>query len=185
MGYVFLVGAVIFGLSACNEDPIVEPHEEIITSVLLTLTPDSGAQVILLYRDADGEGGMNPIITNGKLKANTSYTGSMTLSDANGSNKTEHYINGNSVTDAPNSHQIFYTPKQNLDLNVSYSDTDDNGYPFGLQTSMLSGNAGHGMLTVTILHEPNKPADGVADGDMTNAGGSIDLQIDFQVTVEE
>ena len=103
----------------------------------------------------------------------------------NTSSKTEHLITGNSVAGRPNTHQVFYLGRQGLNFDVTYKDLDDNGYPFGLLTDMQTGEAGIGLLTLTVVHRPDKTASGVSNGDMTNAGGSTDLQVDFEIRVED
>ena len=46
-------------------------------------------------------------------------------------------------------------------------------------SSHCNTNAGSGTVTVTLIHEPMKPNDGTVD----TAGGSIDIQTSFPVTV--
>ena len=36
---------------------------------------------------------------------------------------------------------------------------------------------GHGQFTVTLRHEPDKSAQGVSAGDITNAGGETDIEV--------
>ena len=62
---------------------------------------------------------------------------------------------------------------------LSYADTDANGAPIGLETTMTTGDAATGKLQVTLRHEPDKGATGVAQGDITNAGGETDIQVEF------
>ena len=61
-------------LGACGEDPVAPNEEELITTLNLTLTPVAGgAAVVLTFQDLDGEGGNDPVITNGTIAANTNY----------------------------------------------------------------------------------------------------------------
>jgi len=74
---------------------------------------------------------------------------------------------------------------------------DADGNPVGLSSTLTTGAAGSGTLTVTLRHEPMKSATGVtlrhepmksatgvADGDITNAGGETDIEIVFPVDVQ-
>ena len=61
-----------------NPEPPVDP--EVITTLNYTLSPSSGgSDVSLSFSDLDGDGGNAPIITGGKLEANTTYTGILEL----------------------------------------------------------------------------------------------------------
>ncbi|MDZ7846151.1 MAG: hypothetical protein U5L96_04995 [Owenweeksia sp.] len=60
---------------------------------------------------------------------------------------------------------------------------DNNGRPIGVQTSATTGSASSGDLDVILRHEPNKDGPGVANGDITNAGGETDVQVNFQVSI--
>ena len=41
-----------------------------------------------------------------------------------------------------------------------------------------------GAITVSLVHEPNKSASGVEDGDISNTGGETELVVSFPITVE-
>ncbi len=69
-------------------------------------------------------------------------------------------------------------------LSVSYTDTDADGNPIGITTELITSDAGSGVLTVILRHEPNKGASGVSGGDITNAGGETDIEVDFDVNVQ-
>jgi hypothetical protein len=76
------------------------------------------------------------------------------------------------------------TPNTTYTGTVStYTDSDSSGRPIGLTFNYVSGNAGTGNLTVTLRHMPNKAAAGVAAGDITNAGGSTDVQVQYPITI--
>ena len=47
-----------------------------------------------------------------------------------------------------------------------------------------TGDASSGDVTVILRHEPDKEADGVSDGDVTNAGGETDVEVTFDADVE-
>lgn len=180
---LLLLGVVVLlaTFTACEKPaPVVPNEEEVITTLTFTLTPTSGTPVVMTFKDLDGDGGNAPVITGGTLAANTTYTGSVTLL-----NETE--TPAENVTDEINAekeeHQFFYTTTV-TGLQVAYTDTDANGKPIGLATTVTTAAAGTGNLTVVLKHEPNKDGTNVAAGDMTNAGGETDIEVTFPVTVQ-
>ncbi|HBT08352.1 MAG TPA: type 1 periplasmic binding fold superfamily protein, partial [Leeuwenhoekiella sp.] len=71
-------------LASCSSDddttPEVINEEEVITTITLTLVPETGETVTLESRDLDGEGPNEPVITiSGPLQAGMLYDGSITL----------------------------------------------------------------------------------------------------------
>lgn len=79
----FTTLAIVIGiassLSSCSVDDKPVNEDEVITTVITTLT--GGGQVVTLTsRDLDGDGPNAPVITvSGNLSANTSYMGSVTF----------------------------------------------------------------------------------------------------------
>ena len=51
-------------------------------------------------------------------------------------------------------------------------------------TATATGAASVGTLKVTLRHEPNKSAAGVVGGDITNAGGETDIEVEFPIVIE-
>jgi hypothetical protein len=78
---------------------------------------------------------------------------------------------------------VFYQLPSSIGT-VTYSDTDTNGRPVGLNFTLVAGTAGStGTLTVTLRHLPNKTASGVSSGSITNAGGNTDAAVTFSLAV--
>ena len=174
-----LVIPAIFSTSCSNDDAPVN-EEEVITTVRTTLT--GGGQVITLTsRDLDGDGPNAPVVTvSGNLVAGTTYMGSTTFLNEL-ANPAEDITA--EVEEEGTDHQIFYQLASSLGT-VTYTDTDANGKPIGLDFTLVAGTSGTtGTLTVTLRHLPNKSASGVATGDITNAGGNTDAEVSFPVTV--
>ncbi|MDW7694794.1 hypothetical protein R9C00_08575 [Flammeovirgaceae bacterium SG7u.111] len=177
------LGLVMTFLSSCSDDPEPEipNEEELITTLTYTLTPVGGGTTVeLKFKDLDGDGGDDPEITGGTLAANTTYEGSIELLnelESPAEDITEE------VEEENDEHQFFYQTTVN-GLSVAYDDIDGDGNPVGLATKVATTTAGSGKLTVTLRHEPNKTADGVKDGDITNAGGETDIEVTFDVEVK-
>lgn len=174
---ILLFGFVLIGsllLTSCDPDePEDENEEEVITTLVYTLTDASGNDVVFSFVDLDGDGSGAPVINVGTLAANTSYTGSVEFrNDVEGEDITEE------VAEEDDEHQVFYASTIG-GVSVAYTDTDGNGDPVGLATSLTTGDAGTGNMTVTLIHEPAKDASGVAGGDISNAGGETDIEVTF------
>lgn len=174
-----LVIPAIFSTSCSNDDAPVN-EEEVITTVRTTLT--GGGQVITLTsRDLDGDGPNAPVVTvSGNLVAGTTYTGSTEFLNELEDPAEDITIE---VQEEGADHQVFYQLPSSIGT-VTYTDTDANGRPIGLNFTLVAGTSGStGTLTVTLRHDLNKSAAGVAGGDITNAGGSTDAAVSFSVAV--
>ena len=54
-----------------------------------------------------------------------------------------------------------------------------------LETILTTTYIGLDSLSITLIHEPNKSGFGVSDGDITNAGGSVNLMVSFPINVTQ
>lgn len=174
-----LVIPVLFSTSCSNDDAPVN-EEEVITTVRTTLT--GGGQVITLTsRDLDGDGPNAPVVTvSGNLVAGTTYTGSTEFLNELEDPAEDITVE---VEEEGADHQVFYQVPSSVGT-VTYTDTDADGRPIGLNFTLVAGTSGSsGNLTVTLRHLPNKTATGVAAGDITNAGGNTDAVVSFSVAV--
>lgn len=183
-------------LSACGDPGGGEDANELISRVDLTFAPATGPALTFQFDDDDGDGGspgMSQAIT---LAAGTTYE--LMVSFVNALETTPEDIT-QEVRDEAIEHQVFFTGSAVVGpatsntvgpLTHRYSDTDDNGLPIGL-TSTIMTSAGTGDLVITLRHmppeePPQKAADsamGVAAGGFAAIGGSTDAQVTFAVTV--
>jgi len=170
---------VLFSTSCSNDDAPVN-EEEVITTVTTTLV-GGGQTITLTSRDFDGDGPNAPVVTvSGNLVAGTTYTGSTTFLNELESPAEDITIE---VEEEGADHQVFYQLPSSIGT-VTYTDTDANGRPIGLNFTLVAGTSGStGTLTVTLRHLPNKTASGVSGGDITNAGGNTDAAVTFAIAV--
>jgi hypothetical protein len=183
-------------LSACSDDGESTNPEEVITTVILTFTPASGNPVTATFNDSDGDGGAAPTIDPINLTAGN-YT--LTVQFQNRLASPQQDVT-EEVRDEQDFHLLLFTgsavvgPATNNTtgpLTQAYSDMDDNGYPVGL-TSMIMARTGTGQLTVTLRHmPPEEPPVKAANtlmlvksGGVDSIGGSTDVQVMFNVTVQ-
>ncbi len=181
--YLFvLITASLLCLSSCDDDdPVIPNDEELITTLTYTLSPtNGGADVVLSFSDLDGDGGNPPIITGGTLANNTTYTGTLALS--NESESPAEDITAEIRAESED-HQFFFSDA-GTNITIEYADEDPAGNPVGLITDVSTGDADVDVLTITLRHLPEKTASGVAAGDITNAGGETDIEVTFQVIVQ-
>ncbi len=184
-GLFLLAFTVLTALSACKKDepidPVIPNEEEVITTLIYTLTPEgSDTSIVLSFFDPDGDGGAPPEITVDTLNSNTTYSGTLQLLNET-QNPTEN-ITGEIAAEGE-SHQFFFVSSV-PGVEIEYNDTDASGNPIGLTTSFNTSEPASGTLTITLRHELNKFAGGVADGNIANAGGETDIEITFNVEVQ-
>ena len=173
-------------VTSCSDSntPILINEEELITTVTVTLTPSSGGNAITLEsKDLDGEGPNAPVVViSGNLQANTTYNGTIVLL-----NETETPVENitEEVEEEGDEHQFFYTVSGGLNIVTAYTDKDANQKPIGINFTLETTTASSGTLSIILRHEPNKIANGVADGVITNAGGETDVEVSFPLTIVE
>ena len=172
-----LLTLAMLGCSDDDTTPEVINDEELITTVILTLTQESGDQVVLTTIDLDGDGQDEPVTTVvGNFSENTQYQGAVQFL-----NETEDPAEDitQEVIEEADEHQVFYTISDGLNITTTYVDFDDNDNPLGVQITLSTGAASEGSLTVTLRHEPVKPNDG-----LESAGGETDISTSFDVSVQ-
>jgi hypothetical protein len=160
-------------------------EEEVITTVrLLFVDAEQDGQGInqsfeLKYSDPDGDGGQDPVITADPIPSGRYYNVAVTLLDESRNpavNVTPH------IQAEGDEHQFFYEVN-GLNMVISNLNTDADGMPLGLTFNAHTLSPGTGTLKVTLRHGLDKDADGVADGDITNAGGDTDIEVVFPVEI--
>mgnify|MGYP001131691657 CR=1 FL=1 len=184
--------AILFSLgfifNACDDDddvvPELENEEEEITTVKLIFDDANTAateDVVAFWRDLDGDGGDVPTIDPITLQDGAAYTLSVEFLNEN-----ENEDVTEEVREEDEEHQVFFTGTAQGDLiSVTYADEDGDGNPIGLSNSVaILKTGGPSVLTVVLRHEPNKDGSGVAQGNLDNAGGETDVQVDFDLTVQ-
>lgn len=174
------ISSLIF--TSCSDDhdhgDDHDHEEELITTVIYTLTNNADATntVVLTSTDLDGDGGLDPVETVvGNFKANAAYTGTIQLLNAT-ENPAEDITE--EVKEEAEEHEFFYS--NTAGLTILKTDEDANKNPLGVETTATAGSAGTGSLTVILKHEPTKPNNNTS----ASAGGSTDVEVTFNVTVE-
>lgn len=184
--YLAAILVSIFTFTSCSKDdaPKEKPpvnEEEVITTVNTVLKSETQT-ITMTFKDLDGDGPNEPVISvSDKLKAGTTYTGTVEflneLTNPVGDITEE-------VLEEGVDHQLFFQVPTVLGT-FSYNDADANGKPIGLKFTFIAANTkSTGSLTVTLRHEANKTAEGVASGNITNAGGDTDVEVSYPIVIE-
>lgn len=176
-------------VTACRkkDDPVTPPptgpveEQELITTLAVHLHSIDGTQHLhLSFRDLDGDGGDPPNIDLDTLTANTVYDVDLELLNES----VDPVVNiTEEVEEEGDLHQFFYQ-MIGADLSIVYDDQDANGRPIGIHTTWTTGDVSTGSVRITLRHELNKEAVGVSQGDITNAGGDTDIEVEFPLTIE-
>ena len=177
--------AIPFLYFSCSDDddaPDLPNEEEVISTMIVTLTADDGSVVTMLTQDLDGEGTNPPEITGANLSANMNYSGSIVW--LNELEEETEDITPEIVDEEPDEHQVFFSSGGDLDLSFEYLNFDPNGDELGSEFSFNAGPAGEGSITIILVHVPVKPNDGDFDLGYDPAISSIDIETQFPITVE-
>ncbi|GGX07148.1 hypothetical protein [Aquimarina muelleri] len=191
---ILTVGSLLFASCSNDDDnPVPVNEEELITKMTVSLV-GGGQTINLIVADEDGEDGPTPpkVTVSGNLAVNTVYTGSVEL--LNESVNPVELINEEIEAEA-DVHQFFYTANSSLNIATTYNDKESDynkedgtaftsTNPVGLKFTVTTTDAGTGTFTVTLRHEPNKSASGVANGDIANAAGNTDITQTFEISVQ-
>ncbi len=116
-----LLTLAMLGCSDDDTTPEIINEDELITTVILTLTPDSGDQVVLTTIDLDGDGPDEPVTTVvGSFSENTQYQGAVQFL-----NETEDPAEDitQEVIEEADEHQVFYTISDGLNIQTTYEDS--------------------------------------------------------------
>ena len=184
---MLVIAATLFaaGCKKDDDDPVSPAppanEEELITTVRLTFQSASkGEQKQFSYVDLDGDGGAAPVIEADTLSADSIYA--VTIEVLNESEDPAEDITAEILAE-DEAHQFFFQPS-GANVAVTYADADGNGRPVGIATTWTVGAASSGTIVVTLRHEPDKNAPGVASGDITNAGGDTDIEVTLPVVID-
>lgn len=173
----FFLAASLTVWTSCEKDDDEGPdnEEELITTVRLTFTDSAGNDNIFTFSDTDGAGGNPPVAQDITLAPNTSYALSVEFLDESDAANVEDITE--EIKTESDAHLLCFDytlPIASIDnLNL-----DGNGKPLGLTSSVSTGDAGTGTLTLSLKHQPDK------DSATPCATGETDVEATFDVIVQ-
>lgn len=174
---MFVMGSLLFTSCSKDHDPHPDHEEELITTMILTMTPQDGsAAVTATFRDLDGPGGADPTITPITLSADKTYSTTITLLNEA---QTPAEDISEEVEEEGDEHEFFFVTSSGLNLNVIKTDRDVNGRPIGLESTFEALGASTGTLRVVLKHQP-----GLKNASSNISTGETDIDVTFQVTIQ-
>ena len=186
-------GAWAGGCGEDVENPDVQNSEEVITTVKLTLTPVGGGEAVTAqFRDADGEGGNPPVVTQpGALVVGTEYTATLELLNETLPEGDEERDVTGEIKEEAQEHQVFYggtAIDQGLvgvtyaDKESDYGENEGEDLPVGIRSTVSATMAGMGTMTVVLKHQP--PVNDVATKTGDREAGESDVEVTFNIEVQ-
>lgn len=191
--YLWVVALML--MTACEAgEPTREDSPELITTVILTFTPDDGGDAIVGQAvDPDAEG-IRDIETDGPivLRASTVYTLSLGMYNDLADKDSDEYDISEEVRAEGDEHMIYFawtgdifsdpSGDGNIDARkdpVQYEDADDFGLPLGLQTRWTTAASGSGSFRILLKHQPEIKSE-ESGADM----GESDLDVAFEIRLQ-
>jgi hypothetical protein len=188
MKKISLIILSIFSFYACTKNEVSQPQlinnsEQISTVVLSGFSKENPDSVFgIKWRDLDGFGGLDPIVEVLNLKQNQHYQMSLILLN--------EFVNpvdtiSNEIINEAAVHQFFYYPDSILEkhLAIQVVDTDDNGKPLGLVTSLsvnpfkAGDTAIEGNLKIMLSHY-----DGIPKTEKPSPESDMEIIIPVRIT---
>lgn len=180
--YLLAFAGTLFFLTACKKFEAGEDNEEeVITTMNLYFTPDTGGATLLYsFDDADGPGGNSPVQSEILLEANKVYNVRMELL-----NRTVSPADTitNEVAEEAEAHRFYYTVSPGNNIVVSNLDNDANAVPLGINSRWSTGSAGTGTITITLRHYPGTPPDKQSADPVNSPKSSTDVSIVYSTSI--
>lgn len=179
------LAGIIF-ISGCKKEPDAPANEEeLITTLILSLKKQGTSTIQnFTFNDPDGPGGIAATVDSVIIDKASIYDASILLLNTQ---KTPADTISNEVLSEGTLHQFFYksTPATVLSGFSYLAPNDTDGNPIGLKFDFDTWNwENAGTLNIILRHQPVKTASGVSGGDITNADGETDIEVDFPVRLQ-
>ena len=170
------IGLLATALSGCSDDPESTNEEEVVTTVTVTLTLETGTAITLSWDDTNLDAIVDDteIIISGALKINTEYAAAIQLLNKSA----DPDIDITEEVDEESKDHLFCFTVTGVAITIGYDDEDRNGLPVGLSSTWTTTTASTGTVNITLRHQP-----GVKTGDCPGAGDT-DASITFTVEVQ-
>jgi len=180
--FAMLIGIITV---SCRKEPATPINEEELITTMILTAQKLGTTTVqnFVFNDPDGGGGIAPTIDSLILDKAAQYDFTITLLNIQA---TPADTISNAVLEEGDVHQFFYQSIADTVLSgFTYQDTDINGKPIGLAFRLNTSNlGGSGKLKIILRHQPNKSGVNVSNGDITNADGETDVEVDFPVRLQ-
>lgn len=173
-----LIGGLLFMQVSCKKasNPNNETEHAAVNGVELIFKQGGTTVGTFVAEDPDGDGGNPPTrIDQINLSAGQAYDVQIVVKNiANGVVR--------DITPAIQAqgreHEFFYLPA-GVNVTITKTDRDANGYPLGILSNWVAGTASNGSVTVKLMHKPliKGPNDDPSKG-------HSDLQVVFPIRIQ-
>ena len=175
----FLLFAVLI---ACRKNRGESNEEEIVTTFVLTFTPDTGGTALVFqYDDPDGPGGVNPSQDQIMLSANTVYD--VTVQLLNKTTNPDTDIT-EEIIEESDAHRFYYEPSTGSNITITNLDTDSDGVPLGVTSTWTTSSVATGIVKITLRHYPGNPPGKLISDPVNSSKSGTDVEIEFETKVE-
>jgi hypothetical protein len=183
---IILPGIIVFMfalvISACKKEKGETNDEELITTMVITATPQGGGTPLeFSFKDLDGPGGNPATIDNISLAANETYDVTITLLNETvtpAEDITEEVEEENAA------HRFYYELTPGVNVSLSDLNDDDNGVPLGTTSTWTTTATSTGQITITLRHYPGNPPDKQTPDPVNSPKSATDIQVVFPVLVQ-
>jgi len=185
---LFLLATML--LVSCGDDPEPANEEELITTLIVTLTSDGGAPITMTFKDIDGDGaGVPEYIYSSEgdaavLTASTTYTATIALLNESVSpaeNITEE------IEEEADEHLFCFDKTGLTGLTIAYADTEadyvagGSSKVVGLATTWTTTDTtGEGTVTFKLFHQIG----GSKTGTCPTGSTDTDIEVTFNIVIQ-
>jgi hypothetical protein len=173
---LFLMASLSFGFLSCkHDDQHDHNHEnELITTVMMHLTPPGGGMVMATWKDLTPKEPTVVTVDTLKIDSGQVYTGRMELLDETVSPALDRTAE---IKKEADEHLFVYKQEPTPDkLQITTKDVDSKGKVFGSTFTLAAKLKGYGKLRVILKHQP-----GEKDGTEGPGDTDVDVMIPFVV----
>jgi hypothetical protein len=179
--YLIATTCLVSTLFSCKKDNKETNDEEVITTLLVNLTPVGGGNALqFAYDDADGPGGNAPTKQTIALQPNKTYQVSLQLL-----NKTANPIadlTGEIVSEAT-AHRFYYQQTSGNNITISNLNKDGNNVSLGNTCTWSTSNSGNGKIKITLRHYASDPPNKDENDLVNSTKSATDVEVEFDTTV--
>ena len=161
-------------MTSCKKDHNHDEEGELITTVKLNFE-GGGETKTVTWKDADGDGGNQPVIESISLKPNTTYNVSVEFLDES-KNPVEDITE--EIKEEDDDHEVFYVKSSGLGLTITRLDKDSAGRDLGLLSTWVTTSNGTGSVQVVLKHKPGEKQLG---DDVSK--GETDIEVNFPISI--
>jgi hypothetical protein len=170
--FLFLVA----GSCKKASDPNDETEHEAINAIDLVFKQSGTTIATFTAEDPDGDGG-NPPSRIDRITLKSGQTYSMETVLRNIVNGTSKVVNS-SISSQSDHHELYYIPS-GVNVAITKTDKDVNGYPVGFYSSWSATTAGTGTLLMKLMHKPR-----IKGPNDDPSKGHSDIEISFPISIQ-